>query len=277
MDVSRELEGRGGAVERPDGSQIWTVRGGEGPVRVVFAHGYGVNVDEWNVVADALGEVGWLAFDLRGHGRSTIGRDGIEATTMAADYVAVLEHHEVHDAVLVGHSTGGFLAIRMLLDHPAVARERLRGCVLVATFAGDVNRRNPQNRIQIPLIQSGLLIRALGWSPIARAFVRSLCGPDFDEAYVEGMIRPFLRAQHRALVPLLHALGHESDYPRLGAIELPCVILVGTHDRTTPAFHAEDMHRGIVGSRLRRLEGKGHLLNWEAPEVVVEEIRRLLA
>ncbi|WP_405558467.1 alpha/beta fold hydrolase [Streptomyces sp. NBC_01171] len=44
---------------------------------------------------------------------------------MAQDYLAVLEHFDVRDGVLVGHSMGGFLALRAVLDHPGVAR-RLR-------------------------------------------------------------------------------------------------------------------------------------------------------
>ncbi|MEM6925923.1 MAG: alpha/beta hydrolase [Myxococcota bacterium] len=263
-------------VERPDGTRILTRVAGEGPETVVLVHGYGVDMREWDEVAERLPDVRRIAFDLRGHGGSTIGRDGVDPDAAAGDYRAVLEAHDVRDAVLVGHSTGGFLGLRFLLEHPDVVRERLRGCLLVATFAGDVSRQNLQNQVQIPLIQSGLLVAMVRFGPIGRAFVRSLAGDRFDAAWVDGFLDAFLANDHWALVPLLRALVRQSDYPRLGQIALPCRIVVGDKDHTTPTFHADDLHAGIAGSTLRRLPGMGHLLNWEAPDVLVEEIRALL-
>ena len=67
-----------------------------------------------------------IAFDQRGHGRSTLGSDGSGSAAMAGDYHAVLEHFDVRDGVLVGHSMGGFVAIRAVLDHPDMT-QRLRG------------------------------------------------------------------------------------------------------------------------------------------------------
>ena len=79
---------------------------------------------------------------------------------MAADYAAVLEHFDVHEAVLVGHSMGGFIAIRALLDNPDLAG-RLRGLVLFATFPGGLLDGAPQTRLQIPLMQSGVLYQMM--------------------------------------------------------------------------------------------------------------------
>jgi len=58
---------------------------------------------------------------------------------------------------------------------------------------------------------------------------------------------------------------------------MKCTIVVGDKDKTTPPFHTEWLHNGIVGSKLRRVSGKGHMLNWEAPEVLIEEIAALAA
>ena len=53
---------------------IRAVVAGEGPT-VVLAHGYGVPLAEWNIVWEELLDRGHrvIAFDQRGHGRSTIG------------------------------------------------------------------------------------------------------------------------------------------------------------------------------------------------------------
>ena len=106
---------------------------------------------QWDKLLDHGHRV--IAFDPRGHRRSTIGSAGIGSESMAADDAAVLEHFDVRDAVLVGHSTGGFIAIRALLDHPELAG-RLRGLVLCASWAGRILDGAPQNWLQIPLLQA---------------------------------------------------------------------------------------------------------------------------
>jgi len=73
-------------------------------------------------------------------------------------------------------------------------------------------------------------------------------------------------------VPILEALVKENRYDKLDRIALPCTIVVGTKDATTPPFHTDDLHAGITGSRLEKIEGMGHLLNWESPERIVELI-----
>ena len=52
-------------------------------------------------------------------------------------------------------------------------------------------------------------------------------------------------------------------------------MLVGEKDKTTPAFHTEDLHAGIARSKLVRLPGIGHGLTWESPEAVATEIVEL--
>ena len=129
--LSREPDGDEIVIERQDGTKIRAISAGEGPT-VVLAHGYGYTLQEWNVVWSKLRQAGCrvIAFDQRGHGQSTIGSDGIGSKQMAGDYRAVLEHFDVRDAVLVGHSMGGFVSIVFLLEHPVVAAQRLKGSPL---------------------------------------------------------------------------------------------------------------------------------------------------
>jgi pimeloyl-ACP methyl ester carboxylesterase len=278
VDVRAPLQGDVRVVEREDGTRIHTVSAGSGPT-VVLAHGFAIDSGEWNVVAAELVDEGRrvIAFDQRGHGRTTIGRDGVSTASMAGDYAAVLAAYDVTDAVLVMHSMGGFVGVRFLVENPELVARHLRGAMLVATFAGDVNRDNPQNKLQIPLIRSGILPRLVATDLVGRPFARSLMGDSSTDAMVEAFLTMFRAQQLGPLVPILRAMVEENRYPQLGAITLPCTILVGSKDRTTPPFHTDELGRGIAGSRVVRVPGAGHTVNWEAADVIVAEIDALIA
>jgi non-heme chloroperoxidase len=277
VDVRAPLQGDVRVVVQDDGTRIHTVSSGSGPT-VVLAHGFAIDSGEWNVVAEDLVSRGRrvVAFDQRGHGRTTIGRDGIGSRQMAGDYAAVLAAHDVTDAVLVMHSMGGFVGVRFLVENPELVERHLRGALLVATFAGDVNRDNAQNRLQIPLIRSGILPRLVSTDLVGKPFARTLMGDGRTDAMVESFLAMFRAQKLGPLVPILEAMVAENRYPQLGSISLPCTILVGTKDKTTPPFHTEELNRGISGSRLVRVPGAGHTVNWEAADVIVSEVEALL-
>jgi pimeloyl-ACP methyl ester carboxylesterase len=267
-------------VERPDGTRILsTVTGSGTKGDVVLAHGYAIDRHCWNIIASELADRGMrvVTFDQRGHGKSNIGRDGIGSAQMVGDYLAVLDRHEVRNGVMVGHSMGGFVLINALIDQAGQMAERLKGAVLMATFAGDVNRKNPQNRVQIPLIRSGLMSRLVLNDRFAKTMAKSLLGNDKREEFIAPFVKTFREQDLRGLMPILEAFVRENRYPDLGRISMKCAIVVGDKDKTTPPFHTDSLHDGIKGSTIRRLMGKGHMLNWEAPEALIEEIERFNA
>ncbi|MGZ4592352.1 MAG: alpha/beta fold hydrolase [Actinomycetes bacterium] len=274
--LRQEPRGEQHVVERPDGTALRVVVGGDGPT-IVLAHGIGMTLIEWSLIWDLLIERGYrvVAFDQRGHGCSTIGSDGVRTRAMASDYLAVLEAVDAQDAVLVDHSMGGFLALAALLDVPGVA-ERLRGLVLVATFAGDVFARAPLNRTLAPLLRVGYLQGAAAHSPtLATLFGASFFGDQPSPAMVRVLLDTFLPQDHGPLRPLLDEFVGKAGYDRLSEINLPTVVICGRSDRTTPPHHSRRLADGIPGARMVWVEGKGHMLNWEAPEMLVYAVSLL--
>lgn len=274
FQYSTKIEGKETTITTDDGAKIHTVVMGEGAKTVVLAHGYGVSLDEWNVIAPTLVASGYrvILFNQRGHNQSTIGSRGIGSAAMAGDYRAVLEHYDVRHATLVGHSMGGFLGIKTLLTYPELMHDRIDRFVIVASFAGDINKKNPQNRLQIPLIRSGILLKLIKIGFIGNAFARTLFGDNPTPEMLSVFLDVFQSQNHRALVPVLEAFGNESYYDQLHKISIPCTVLIGLKDKTTPPFHSEDLARLIPNAKKVTLPGKGHVLNWEAPEVICAAI-----
>jgi non-heme chloroperoxidase len=177
----------------------------------------------------------------------------------------------VHDGVLVGHSMGGFVAIRAVLDHPEMA-QRLRGLVLFATWAGRILDGAPQNRLQIPLLEYGIFQRLMRTRTRGVLLGASIGGKHPSPAMIAVGDNMFLQQNHGPLLPILHASMREDRYPRLAEIAVPTVVMVGSADRTTPPSHSRRLAAGVPGARLVTVPDAGHSLNWEAPDAPVEVV-----
>jgi non-heme chloroperoxidase len=269
-----EPQGEEVLITRPDGTVLRALVAGQGPP-VIFVHGYSARILEWTLVWDDLQARGFrvIAFDQRGHGGSTFGSDGIGSGPMAADLAAVLQHFDVHDGLLIGHSMGGFVTIRAVLDYPDLAR-RLRGLVLFATWAGRILDGAPHNRLQIPLLQHGILQRLVRNKTVAALFGAAQCGARPSPAMVSVFVELFDRHldEHGPLLPIVRAFSQEDRYPRLGEIPVPTAVMVGDTDRTTPPSHSRRLAEGIPGARLVTVPGAGHLLNWEAADELIKVV-----
>ena len=75
---------------------------------VVLIHGYPLSGRAWDKQVPALLDGGYRAitYDRRGFGASSRPATGYDYDTFAADLNALLEHLDLHDAVLAGHSMG---------------------------------------------------------------------------------------------------------------------------------------------------------------------------
>ena len=75
---------------------------------VVLIHGYPLNGHSWEKQERVLLEAGYrvITYDRRGFGQSSQPTTGYDYDTFAADLRALLEHLDLDDTVLVGHSMG---------------------------------------------------------------------------------------------------------------------------------------------------------------------------
>jgi non-heme chloroperoxidase len=107
-----------GTVTTSDGTEIFYKDWGSGQP-LVFSHGWPLSSDDWDAQLMFFLGQGYrvVAHDRRGHGRSTQTSDGHDMDHYADDLLAVVEHLDLHDAVHIGHSTGGGEVARYLARH----------------------------------------------------------------------------------------------------------------------------------------------------------------
>jgi non-heme chloroperoxidase len=91
-----------------DGTRIFYKDWGTGQP-VIFSHGWPLTADAWDAQMLFLASNGFrvIAHDRRGHGRSGQTWNGNNMEQYVADYAELLDHLQIAEAVLVGHSTGG--------------------------------------------------------------------------------------------------------------------------------------------------------------------------
>src|SRR5450756_865194 len=91
-----------------DGTQIYYKNWGTGKP-VVFSHGWPLSADAWESQMVHLAANGYrcIAYDRRGHGRSSQPWSGNDMDTYADDLSQLIEKLDLKDAVLIGFSAGG--------------------------------------------------------------------------------------------------------------------------------------------------------------------------
>ena len=168
---------------------------------------------------------------------------------------------------LLGFSMGGYIALEILRQAPG----RVARLALLDTSARpDTEEATANRRRLISLAQKGKFIEA-----IEQTFPRSV-HPDHKD-------RSDLYAIHRAMAetngPEVFVRQQEAIIARpdsrgdLAGIAIPTLIVVGDGDQITPPDTAEELHKGIAGSRLVVVPRAGHLAVLEQPEAVQDALR----
>ncbi|HYX97745.1 MAG TPA: alpha/beta hydrolase [Geodermatophilus sp.] len=121
-----------GVYTTADGVDIFYKDWGSGQP-VVFSHGWPLTSDAWDPQLKLVADAGYraIAHDRRGGGRSSQPWEGNDLTTYADDLAGLIEHLDLRDVVLVGHSTGGGEVTRYMGRH---GTDRVAKAVLLSAI-----------------------------------------------------------------------------------------------------------------------------------------------
>ncbi|MBC7233121.1 MAG: alpha/beta fold hydrolase [Chloroflexi bacterium] len=227
---------------------------------MLLVHGAGGNHQYWGFAIRHLKEAAVYALDLPGHGRSNgSGRANIADY---ADFLArFMDALGLVKAIVAGHSMGGAIAMTMALRHP----DRVAGLVLVGTGA----------RLRVlPAILEGTL----------HDFERTIAmiceyaySPNAPEELVHQGQRQMLRVAPQVIHGDFAACNAFDVMERLGEIHCPTLIICGSEDKLTPPKYAAFLAEHIAGAELTLIEGAGHMVMMEKPDLVASAIASALA
>jgi len=178
----------------------------------------------------------------------------------AGDVIDLLDALHVPEAVVVGLSMGGYVALAMM----RLAPRYIHALVLADTRPQADTPEGLENRKR--MVQ---LARERGVAAVADEMVPKLVGETTrrERPDVVALVRALtLSSSVDGVIGALEAMKTRPDStPLLASIHMPTLVIVGDEDGITPPGVAEAMQRAIAGSQLVVVSGAGHLPNLEDP------------
>jgi pimeloyl-ACP methyl ester carboxylesterase len=274
-DRSRLVPTEGGRVYAVDRGPLE----GEHPP-LVLLHGLLVTHHEFRGIIDELAsDRRVLALDLPGCGESDR-----PAPEDADDYGLPWLAARVHEALtglgvkrcdLLAHSLGGAVAVELAAGVPALVRRLVLVDPVVFPFELPLEGR----MVLLPRLGPLLWKQLYRRSELRRHLLRVMSTPELlDEravdVYWDRLGREGGREAAYAMLQQMTRLDPLRE--RLGALDLPTLVVWGDRDALMPVDTGERLAGLIAGARMAVVEGCGHAVPEERPEVLVELVREHL-
>ncbi|MCT2581962.1 alpha/beta fold hydrolase [Actinophytocola gossypii] len=246
---------------------------GSGTGTAVLSHGWAAGRKAWLGVAGRLAGLGYtvVSYDQRGHGESTLGSEPVGVRRLGDDLAAVLAAVDARDAVLAGHSGGGFAAMSYVIEHADDAAERVRGLVLLGTAAHD--RETPDSEVR--LMGNPVFSWAVSRGPLGRRMLRSTMGPKPTASALETNRRLFAATPRRVRADFFRSSRGMDLRAGLSSVDIPAIVLAGTADTVIDPGLGRVVAETLPNARYEQVADTGHMLPLESPGRVADVIAEL--
>jgi non-heme chloroperoxidase len=249
---------RASFIERTDGTTLFYKDWGAGRP-VLFVHGAGINSDSWGYQMVPLAAQGLrcVAFDRRGHGRSSDAGRNYNYDVLADDLAAVMEVLDLPNVMLVGHSMGCAEIARYFTRHGAGRVSRL--VMLAPTLPFLLKTPDNPNGVDKALFDA---LRASWLHDYPKWLTENappFFMPDTSPAMMKWGVDMALQTSLQAAVQS-NILVTETDFRKeLSRITVPTLILHGSADVSCPlGLTGEPTAKLIRGAELKVYEGAPH-------------------
>ncbi len=233
---------------------------GEGPP-LVFVHGLGGTSNVWYAQRAVLSRsCRVVTFDLSGSGRSDHSRRTYSIETWADEIAGLMEHLNIEQAIVIGHSMGTVIVQKFATRYP----QKTKAIVL----AGALIELAPQGKEAFT--RRAETAEREGMIGVADMVLQGALTPGTRERnlVLTGMVREMLLAndppcyagQCRALI----AASAKADHAQ---IKCPTLLVVGDHDTVTPLANHRQIAAAVANSRIRIVPNTAHLTMMEMPEM----------
>ena len=244
---------------------------------MVLMHFLGGSGREWDEVVGLLGDqFRTMTVDLPGFGGSAE-VTGYSVAEMADAVEAAVREAGLQRYVLVGHSMSGKVAMVLARREASRVGSGLAGLILVAPSPPSPEPMTQEKR--------GGMVAGLGerrsdaedWER-AKAYITKNESRDLSDAVMERAAREVLRMNRTAWVAWVMHGSMEDWRERVGALELPALVVAGKKDGGLgPEAQEELTMPHLRDGVLKVVETSSHLVPMEAPEVLAGMMKEFLA
>ena len=228
-----------GTITTTDGTEIFYKDWGSGQP-LVFSHGWPLSADDWDTQLLFFLQHGYrvIAHDRRGHGRSTQTSDGHDMDHYADDLAALTEHLDLHDAVHIGHSTGGGEVVRYIARHgeSRVAKAVLISAVPPIMVQTDANPGGLPKSVFDGLQEQVATNRSAFYRDLAATAFYGFNRPcrEPSEAIIENWWRQGMTGGAKAHYDGIVAFSQTDFTEDLKKITVPTLVMHGDDDQVVP-------------------------------------------
>jgi len=264
-----------------DGSSIYYKDWGTGPV-VTFSHGWPLSADAWDAQMLFLAQRGYrvVAHDRRGHGRSGQSWQGNNMDQYADDLAELMNHLDLKDATMVGHSTGGGEVVRYIARH---GQKRVAQVVLIAAVP-PLMLKTSKNPGGLPLsvfdeIRAGVAKdRSQFFKDLSLPFYGyNKPGAKISEGVRESFWLQGMQASIVAAYDCIKAFSETDQTEDLKKIDVPTLIIQGDADQIVPIDDSGRLSVKLLkNGELKVIAGAPHGLCTTHADLINEELLAFL-
>ena len=225
-----------------------------GKKTILFLHGWPLSHEQFEYQFNVLSKMGFrcIGVDWRGFGKSDKPVSGYTFNRLADDIRAIVDKLRLTNFALVGHSTGGAIAIRYMSRHNGFGVSKL--VLIDAAAPTGFTRETAKNFLE----------------QIANDRPKMMQNVT-DGFFFQYITKPFsdwfnqmgYQAASWSTEAIVKTLRDENLHADLPLIHAPTLIVHGIHDKVIPFAQAQEMNKKIKNSQLIPFQFSGHGPFWE--------------
>lgn len=249
----------------------------QGEKTILFLHGWPGNYNLFEYQFDKLPKMGYrcIGIDTRGFGNSDKPMGGYDYDRLADDVRCVIEALKLQDITLLGHSTGGAIAIRYMSRYNEYGVSKL---ALVSAAAPSLIKRSYFPYGQTKETVEDIIEGTYNDRPkMLRAFGEMFFFQQISKPFSEWFFTLGIEAAGWATASIAKTwLGEESLFSDLEKIDVPTLIIHGIHDKVCLFPLAEAQNELIKNSKLVPFEFSGHGVFYDERDKFNDELKKFI-
>jgi non-heme chloroperoxidase len=265
-----------------DGTELYYKDWGEGQP-VTFSHGWPLSSDAWEAQMFFLASHGYrcIAHDRRGHGRSSQPWHGNDMNTYADDLAELMNHLDLKQVTMVGHSTGGGEVARYIGRHGTkrVAKAVLMSAVPPLMLKTAANPGGLPIEVFDGFRKAYLADRAGFYLEVASGpfYGYNRAGAKPSQGIVQTWWLQGMMAGHKNAYDCIKAFSETDFTEDLKRFDVPTLIIHGEDDQIVPIGASARLSSKLVkGATLKTYPGGAHGLGDTAKEQVNADLLAFL-